>query len=99
MECKVYVIMEYLQGDEGGFPAMVFPDKESAEGTAARWNEGSQDTYTVVGVVYDGPPPIWAVKQLIGDKEVTLATFEYHEGALADDMAARQTNAYVELIT
>lgn len=54
MECKVYVIMEYLQGDEGGFPAMVFPDKESAEGTAARWNEGSQDTYTVVEVVYCG---------------------------------------------
>lgn len=47
----------------------------------------------------DGPPPIWAVKQLIGDKEVTLATFEYHDYELADDMAARQTNAYVELIT
>lgn len=54
MERKVYVIMEYLLGDDGGFPAMVFPDKESADSTAARWNEGSEDTYTVVEVVYCG---------------------------------------------
>ena len=55
MDDNIYVVMEYLKGDDGGFPIAAFYSKTKADAKADAWNAMYSDsTYTVVAVPMGG---------------------------------------------
>lgn len=55
MDDNIYVVMEYLSGDDSGFPIAAFYSRQKADSKADAWNTMHDDnTYTVVSVPMGG---------------------------------------------